>query len=365
MRRVRTWMSKYDRSRTPLPGAHVRAHEASVDGYFTIVLNTNPYTYLGNRPLDLSPAATFDRGLVAITFQTLKVGAILPALGGALRGGGMKSSSHGRRADRPVVPFGDSHDRPFPFQLDGDYLGETLELRFEHRPNAVNLRSSVSRLRRARSAITSMASRARWCRSRRCPTRSARPFVAGSSHVHVLTMMPAPWQASTCERCNVATHGMERGVAHGRPWWRSRRRAPRRPTTPCGCRASSARQRSTVSMRNDEISQRSSSSRSRSVAIVSSAIESVGSKSGSCGSFLISTFTHMPAQASSAACEVRHECREIGRIDVDDRPAIGQMRVVVDHQHAVGGAAHVELDAVAAHRPRHAKRLDGVLRRGS
>ena len=30
-------------------------------------------------------------------------------------------------------------ERPFPFQLDGDYLGETLELRFEHRPNAVNL----------------------------------------------------------------------------------------------------------------------------------------------------------------------------------------------------------------------------------
>ena len=32
------------------------------DGYFSIVLNTNPYTYLGNRPLDLSPAATLDRG---------------------------------------------------------------------------------------------------------------------------------------------------------------------------------------------------------------------------------------------------------------------------------------------------------------
>ena len=56
------------------------------------MLNTNPYTYLGNRPLDLSPAATLDRGLVAITFKTLKVGAILHALGGALRGGGMKPS---------------------------------------------------------------------------------------------------------------------------------------------------------------------------------------------------------------------------------------------------------------------------------
>ena len=29
--------------------------------------------------------------------------------------------------------------RPFPFQLDGDYLGETLELNFEHRPDAVKL----------------------------------------------------------------------------------------------------------------------------------------------------------------------------------------------------------------------------------
>ena len=136
---VRTWMSNYDR-RTSLPGT-TSAADASVDGYFTIVLNTNPYTYLGNRPLDLSPAATFDRGLVAITFKTLKVGAILGGLGGALRGGGVKPG-HGRRADRPVrlsvTSLGRS-GRPFPYQLDGDYLGETLELRFDHRPNAVNL----------------------------------------------------------------------------------------------------------------------------------------------------------------------------------------------------------------------------------
>jgi len=28
---------------------------------------------------------------------------------------------------------------PFPYQLDGDYLGETPRLEFEHRPNAVSL----------------------------------------------------------------------------------------------------------------------------------------------------------------------------------------------------------------------------------
>ncbi|MEY2400249.1 MAG: hypothetical protein QOJ08_360, partial [Ilumatobacteraceae bacterium] len=107
-------------------------------GYFTIVLNTNPYTYLGNRPLDLSPAATLDRGLVAITFKTLKVGAVLKALGGALRGGGMKSSDTvDVQTDLSCLSI--TSARPFPFQLDGDYLGETLELRFEHRPNAVKL----------------------------------------------------------------------------------------------------------------------------------------------------------------------------------------------------------------------------------
>jgi diacylglycerol kinase family enzyme len=134
---VRTWMSKYDR-REPHFQVYTSAEPGPVDGYFTIVLNTNPYTYLGNRPLDLSPAATFERGLVAITFKTLKVGAVLGALAGALRGGGMKSSATvDVRTDLACLTV--SSSRPFPFQLDGDYLGETLELRFEHRPNAVKL----------------------------------------------------------------------------------------------------------------------------------------------------------------------------------------------------------------------------------
>jgi diacylglycerol kinase family enzyme len=138
---VRTWMSKYDRSE-PHFQVSTSARPALVDGYFTIVLNTNPYTFLGNRPLDLSPAATFDRGLVAITFKTLKVGAVLGALGGALRGGGMKpSGTVDVQTDLSClsVVACDAAHRPFPFQLDGDYLGETMDLRFEHRPNAVKL----------------------------------------------------------------------------------------------------------------------------------------------------------------------------------------------------------------------------------
>ena len=110
---VRTWMSKYDRSEPHFQVA-TSAVPTPVDGYFTIVLNTNPYTYLGNRPLDLSPAATLDRGLVAITFKTLKVGAILGALGGALRGGGMKpSDTVDVQTDLSCLTV--TSDRPFPF----------------------------------------------------------------------------------------------------------------------------------------------------------------------------------------------------------------------------------------------------------
>jgi diacylglycerol kinase family enzyme len=108
------------------------------DGYFTIVLNTNPYTYLGNRPLDLSPAATLDRGLVVVTFTTMKATAILSSLAGALRGGGVKPSGH-LDERRDVSAFSVEHAEPFPYQLDGDYLGETTRLDFTHEPEAVRL----------------------------------------------------------------------------------------------------------------------------------------------------------------------------------------------------------------------------------
>jgi diacylglycerol kinase family enzyme len=134
---LQTWTTGYDRHEP-----HFRLHGDGGpdidDGYFSIVLNTNPYTYLGNRPLDLSPAATLDRPLVAITFTTMSARAILRSLSGALRGGGVRPAPHlDVRVDvrRLVV----EHERPFPFQVDGDALGETDRLDFWHVPDAVRL----------------------------------------------------------------------------------------------------------------------------------------------------------------------------------------------------------------------------------
>ncbi|MEO1055365.1 MAG: diacylglycerol kinase family protein [Actinomycetota bacterium] len=132
-----TWLRGYDRH---VP--HFRVHGDGGpdvdDGYFSIVLNTNPYTYLGNRPLDLSPAATLDRGLVAVTFTTMRATAILGSLAGALRGGGVTpTSSLDVRVDVEHLVI--EHEHPFPYQVDGDALGSTNRLEFDHVPNAVKL----------------------------------------------------------------------------------------------------------------------------------------------------------------------------------------------------------------------------------
>ncbi|MFV0307431.1 MAG: diacylglycerol/lipid kinase family protein [Desertimonas sp.] len=135
-----TWADGYDRRR-----AHFRvmADGHSTDGFFTIVLNTNPYTYLGNRPLDLSSEATFDRGLVAITFRSLRASALIGSIAGALRGGGVRPGEHVAEwtdLDRLSIETIDTPGgAPFPYQVDGDYLGEIDRLEFRHVPEAIRL----------------------------------------------------------------------------------------------------------------------------------------------------------------------------------------------------------------------------------
>ncbi|MFA9564520.1 MAG: diacylglycerol kinase family protein [Acidimicrobiales bacterium] len=133
-----TWLRRYDRSRPRLAVHH--ADGAIVDdGYFTIVANTNPYTFLGTRPFEVAPEATLDRGLVAVTIRTMRAVPFLTVIGGALMGGGRVARS--KRVDYrtdlselTIQGYG-----PVPYQVDGDFLGEIDELRFRHEPDAIRL----------------------------------------------------------------------------------------------------------------------------------------------------------------------------------------------------------------------------------
>lgn len=137
-----TWLSGYDRRHphftVSVPGTPDRPGQKVADGYFSIVLNTNPYTFLGNRPLDLSPSAGLDQPLVVVTFRTMSALAIIGSLAGALRGDGVRPDEHVSVIEQ-VHEVVIEDDRPFPYQLDGDYLGESSRLHFEHVPDAARL----------------------------------------------------------------------------------------------------------------------------------------------------------------------------------------------------------------------------------
>lgn len=136
---VTTWARGYARDRPHFALAEGTGRTLD-DGYFSIVLNTNPYTYLGNRPLDLSPAATLDQPLVAISFRTLRLWPVLRGLGSALRGGGVRASDElveWRAVEQLTVEQLDAG--PIPYQLDGDYLGTVERLAIDHVPDAVRL----------------------------------------------------------------------------------------------------------------------------------------------------------------------------------------------------------------------------------
>ncbi|MEN9552943.1 MAG: hypothetical protein RLY24_538 [Actinomycetota bacterium] len=134
---LKTFFMDFDRKRPHFSLEFGDGHTVD-EGYFSVVMNTNPYTYLGNRPLDLVPSTNLDTGLSVVTFKTMNPSHILRTLASALRGGGV-----------PQKPWLDVHtnvsrvvardNRAFPYQLDGDYLGEVREITFEHVPNAMRL----------------------------------------------------------------------------------------------------------------------------------------------------------------------------------------------------------------------------------
>jgi diacylglycerol kinase family enzyme len=133
---LQTWAFGYSR-KEPHFSVNI-GEDAPVRGYFTIVMNTNPYTFLGNKPLNLSPQTTLDNGLSVVTFTSLSAAGLLGSLGKALMRGGIEN---GKRVTihEQVKALSVTDDRPFPYQLDGDYLGETTDLRFTHVPEAVRL----------------------------------------------------------------------------------------------------------------------------------------------------------------------------------------------------------------------------------
>ncbi|HWH36130.1 MAG TPA: diacylglycerol kinase family protein [Acidimicrobiales bacterium] len=135
---VSTWMRHYDRSR-PRFAIHLPGGTVVDDAYFAVCANTDPYTYLGKRALHLAPDAELDRGLALFSLRSLTLGTVLSVAGSAM-GTGQRARRHRHsdyRSDLHEVTI--RGHGPFPYQVDGDYLGEAEELVFRHGPELLRL----------------------------------------------------------------------------------------------------------------------------------------------------------------------------------------------------------------------------------
>jgi diacylglycerol kinase family enzyme len=111
---------------------HLTVHLADgrlLRGFFTLVGNGDPFTYLGRRPFRPTPGAAWEGGLDLLVGQTMATGSLARALTGML-------SPH-PRAGYPSMPvlhdlerFSLTADIPLPFQLDGEYVGDRTSVAF-------------------------------------------------------------------------------------------------------------------------------------------------------------------------------------------------------------------------------------------
>ena len=102
------------------------------------MLNTNPYTYVGKRAIELSRAASLEKRLVAITFRRLSTPLMLRTIWDAMRNGGI-DARRGIDITEDVEQVVFDFPAPFGYQLDGDFIGEATTLTVRHRAEALRL----------------------------------------------------------------------------------------------------------------------------------------------------------------------------------------------------------------------------------
>jgi diacylglycerol kinase family enzyme len=103
--------------------------EQPVDVLTAFVSNTDPWSYLGDRPIHLNRGCSFDGGLGLFALSGLALPTVFKHLRGALSA---KGEQRGRRLvrhdDLPIIRI--DADEPVNFQVDGDLVGQRTRVEF-------------------------------------------------------------------------------------------------------------------------------------------------------------------------------------------------------------------------------------------
>jgi diacylglycerol kinase family enzyme len=107
--------------------------------FLGIISNTSPWTYLGRRPVNPSPGASFDTGLDIFALRRMRTIGTLNALRQMFTQDG--EPPRGRDVvslhDQPVFTL--RSDQPVALQVDGEYVGEHESVTFRAVPSALRV----------------------------------------------------------------------------------------------------------------------------------------------------------------------------------------------------------------------------------
>jgi diacylglycerol kinase family enzyme len=126
---LKTFLVDYDRGHP-----HLTVHlgggggRPALRGFFALVGNGDPFTYLGRRPFRPTPRATWEGGLDLLVAQTMATRSLVRAFTGMLSPR-PRPSYPGLRVLHDEDAFTLESDVPLPFQLDGEYLGDRGSVR--------------------------------------------------------------------------------------------------------------------------------------------------------------------------------------------------------------------------------------------
>ncbi|MGO8957077.1 MAG: diacylglycerol/lipid kinase family protein [Streptosporangiaceae bacterium] len=107
--------------------------------YLCIVSNSAPWTYLGRRPVNPSPRASFDTGLDLMALRRLGTLSTARTLRQMLTERTEPPDGRAVAAGHDLDSIVLRADRPVAFQLDGEYMGEVEEARFRSVPRALRV----------------------------------------------------------------------------------------------------------------------------------------------------------------------------------------------------------------------------------
>lgn len=133
-----SWLRTYDHKRgrftvTLDDGTRIEG------GTMAIAAETSPYTYVGSRPIVVTPNAGLDRPLSLAVIRAHRAVPMLGLAGRAIIGQHGLGRTHAATVRDGLTGFTITAGAPIPHQADGEYLGEATSLRFEHHPDCLTI----------------------------------------------------------------------------------------------------------------------------------------------------------------------------------------------------------------------------------